>query len=79
MRCDEHLMQGADFHRPLHPNRLSPQQQVAILPGQSGADERRAASEPRCVGLGDGASGSAVVGLDPDAGLTLLSDRGASS
>jgi hypothetical protein len=52
---------------------------VAVLTGQSGADEPRAASEPRCVGLGDGASGSAVVGLDPDAGLTLLSDRGASS
>ena len=46
---------------------LSPQQQVAILPGQSGADERRTASEPCCAGTGDGAGGSAVVGLDPDA------------
>ena len=40
-----------------------------LLPGQSGANELRAASEPCCVGAGDGAGGSAVVGLDPDAGL----------
>ena len=40
---------------------------MAILPGQSGADERRTASEPCCAGTGDGAGGSAVVGLDPDA------------
>jgi hypothetical protein len=37
--------------------------------GQSGANELRAASEPCCAGTGNGASGSAVVGLDPDAGL----------
>ena len=48
---------------------LSPQQQVAILPGQSGADERRTASEPCCAGSGDGAGGGALVGLDPNAGL----------
>ena len=40
-----------------------------LLPGQSGANELRAASEPCCVGAGDGAGGSAVVGLDSDAGL----------
>ena len=40
-----------------------------MLPGQSGANEPRTASEPCCPGSGDGASGSAVVGLDPDAGL----------
>ena len=39
----------------------------ALLHGQSGADERRTASEPCCAGTGDGAGGSAVVGLDPDA------------
>ena len=39
------------------------------LPGQSGANELRAASKPCCAGSGDGAGGSAVVGLDPDAGL----------
>ena len=37
--------------------------------GQSGANERRAASEPCCAGPSDGASGSAVVGVGPDAGL----------
>ena len=37
------------------------------LPGHSGANELRTASKPCCAG--DGASGSAVVGLDPDAGL----------
>ena len=39
------------------------------LPGQSGTNELRTASKPCCPGSGDGASGSAVVGLDPDAGL----------
>ena len=47
--------------------------------GQSERDESRTASKPCCVGLGDGAGGGALVGLDSDAGLTLLSDRGASS
>ena len=39
------------------------------LLAQSGANELRAASGPRCAGAGDGAGGSAVVGLGPDAGL----------
>ncbi len=39
------------------------------LPGQSEENELRTASEPCCAGSGDGAGGSAVVGLDPDAGL----------
>jgi hypothetical protein len=36
-----------------------------------GANELRTASGPRCAGAGagDGAGGSAVVGLDSDAGL----------
>ena len=37
--------------------------------GQSERDESRTGPEPRCVGPGDGAGGSAVVGLDSDAGL----------
>ena len=32
-------------------------------------NELRTASGPCCAGAGDGAGGSAVVGLDPDAGL----------
>ena len=36
---------------------------------QSEAHEPRTASEPCCAGLGDGAGGTAVVGLDSDAGL----------
>lgn len=47
--------------------------------GQSERDEPRTASESCRAGLGDGASGGALVGVDSDAGLTLLSDRGASS
>ena len=39
------------------------------LPGQSGANELRAASRPCCAGTGDGAGGSALVDLDTDAGL----------
>ena len=39
------------------------------LLAQSGANELRAASGPRCAGAGDGAGGSAVVGMDTDAGL----------
>ena len=38
--------------------------------GQSERDESRTGPEPRCVGPGDGAGGSAVVGLDSDAGLS---------
>ena len=37
--------------------------------GQSERDESRTASEPCCVGSGDGAGGGALVGLDSDAGL----------
>jgi len=43
----------------------------------SEADEPRTASEPRCTGLGDGASGFAVVGLDSDAELILFLPMGA--
>ena len=39
------------------------------LPVQATADELRTASEPCCAGTGDCAGGSAVVGLDLDAGL----------
>ena len=44
---------------------------ACALPGQSGANELRTALDPCCAGPGDGdgASCSAVVGLDPDAGL----------
>ena len=40
------------------------------LQGQSGPIELRTASKPCCAGSGDGACGSAVVGLDQDAGLS---------
>ena len=39
------------------------------LCGQSGVNETRTASEPCCAGPSDGAGGSAVVGLDLNAGL----------
>ena len=50
-----------------------PQQLVAVkaLLAQSGANELRTASGPCCACPGDGAGGSAVVGLDPDVGLML--------
>ena len=35
-------------------------------------NELRTASKPCCVGTGDGAGGSPVVGLDPDAGLNAV-------
>jgi hypothetical protein len=38
----------------------------------------RAASEPRCVGHGDGAGGTAVVGLDSNAGLINTPTHGCS-
>ena len=46
------------------------------LRGQFGDNEPRTASEPRCVGLGDGSGGSAVAGLDPDAALTHATSLG---
>ena len=52
---------------------------MVLVNVQREADQPGTASKPCCVGLGDGAGGGALVGLDSDAGLTLLSDRGASS
>ena len=49
------------------------------LLAQSGANELRAASGPRCAGAGDGAGGSAVVGLGPDAGLIAAAASGRSA
>lgn len=42
---------------------------VRLVARTKWGDELRAASEPCCAGSGDGAGGSAVVGLDLDAGL----------
>ena len=46
---------------------------VVIAARTKWGHELRTASEPCCAGTSDGAGGSALVGLDPDAGLIAAS------
>jgi hypothetical protein len=50
------------------PNR-APLVVLLVAADKTPTNDLRTASKPRCAGPSDGAGGSVVVGLDPDAGL----------